>query len=391
MLRHKWADLTLVVLTAVLLIIFPKPFIAALLILELLLPAVVYMLLRADASNIELSVKAPASCSVGSPVRVEFIHGSSKPLIVASAARLELEMKNLLFCAQKTKSAVVSLSKNREQYAEFDPGLCGELYISTNEILCTDIFGLCAVRIDLRLQCRINVVPEFTDITIGTDQMTKARPEMGSHPVSQKGSDTSEVFDLRDYSLGDDMKTVHWKLSSKADRLIVKEFSDSTRFDTVLLYDISLAAGDTEIDKYILQTAVGAALSFSKALMRAGLSHNAAFVFDGKIVSMPVYDERSVNDMVYAFISHPLGEKNGVICQYMLAGQLDIDYETVIYFTAHSFPAELALIPDSVNLNAVVIKDGGAAPVVTRTGPNKMVIEVGGEYFRKNKSFGISI
>lgn len=391
MFRHKGAYAAVLILTAALLLLFPKPFIAVLLGLEIILPLSMYCLLRADISAVELSIKAPNTCVVGSPVKVEFIHSSSRPLIVASAVKVRFDMKNLLFNAPRTASAVISLSKGREQYAQFEPKMCGELVMKSGTIYCTDIFGLCAVKLPVDLQCRINIVPELTDIRIDTDQMAKARPEMGSHPVSRKGSDTSEVFDLRDYDYGDDMKSVHWKLSGKADNLIVKEFSDSTKFDTVLLYDIALMTGETEISKDLLQTAVGAALSLSKALIKAGFSHNVAFVFGGKAVTMPVFDERSANDMMYAFIAHPLSEKNGLVCQYMLAGQLDCDYETVIYLTAHSFPAELGLIPDSVNLNAVVIKEGDSMPVVTRTSPTRMVIEAGADYFKENHSFGIFV
>ena len=40
------------------------------------------------------------------------------------------------------------------------------------------------------------------------------------------GYDRTEVFDVRDYRDGDDVKSIHWKLSSKKDSLMVKVFSE---------------------------------------------------------------------------------------------------------------------------------------------------------------------
>ena len=39
------------------------------------------------------------------------------------------------------------------------------------------------------------------------------------------GMDSQEIFDTRYYRQGDLLKNIHWKLSAKADDLLVKEFS----------------------------------------------------------------------------------------------------------------------------------------------------------------------
>lgn len=39
---------------------------------------------------------------------------------------------------------------------------------------------------------------------------------------NRKGNDPSEIFDIKDYTPGDDLRFVHWKLSGKADHLIMR-------------------------------------------------------------------------------------------------------------------------------------------------------------------------
>jgi len=63
---------------------------------------------------------------------------------------------------------------------------------------------------------------------------------------NRKGTDYSEIFDLRDYRSGDDVRAIHWKLSGKLDRLVVKEASDPTRYQVVLMPDLGREDPDGE-------------------------------------------------------------------------------------------------------------------------------------------------
>lgn len=60
-----------------------------------------------------------------------------------------------------------------------------------------------------------------------------------------RGNDPSETFDVRDYVPGDDVRSIHWKLSGKMDTLIVRQASDPAHYDTVLLPDLGIAHRDS--------------------------------------------------------------------------------------------------------------------------------------------------
>ena len=57
---------------------------------------------------------------------------------------------------------------------------------------------------------------------------------------TQKGDDRSQVFELRNYREGDDLRNVHWPLSSRRDMLIVKEFSLPIEDSCVVLLESAL-------------------------------------------------------------------------------------------------------------------------------------------------------
>ncbi len=57
--------------------------------------------------------------------------------------------------------------------------------------------------------------------------------------------DVAEPADIRQYVPGDQIKNIHWKLSSKAEDLLVKQFSSDTDRQVYILCDLSFA-GDAE-------------------------------------------------------------------------------------------------------------------------------------------------
>ena len=391
MIRHKASYFLSLGAVLVLFFIFPKPVLLVFLLLEILLPVVSGLLLRLDASAMVLSASAPAAALVDSAVQLEITCSSKRPLLAAAAVEIDTQVENLLFHVQEYRSVRIGLSVRKKSRTVFTLETCGEMFLQSLEIRCMDVFGFCSVRVPCTMHCRIKVMPKRNDITLVTDQSSRAKPEAGGFRIHQKGSDTSEVFDLRDYREGDELKAIHWKLTSKMDRLIVREYSDSTRFDTIVLYDIGMHAGGTEIGHKLLSTAIGAVESLSKALVRAGIPHTAAFVFQDRMITEPIRSEADAAEFLYQLISYPLAENNGIACQYFAAGQLVRAYESMVYFTVQRFPEELALIPADVNMDAVVLTDKNGSPSVTQPARAKTLIEVPVSYLRENASFHITL
>ncbi len=391
MIRHKTTYFLSLAAVLVLIFFYPKPVLLALLLLLLVLPLLSYFLLRLDIAAVTFSLKTPATCGINTPISIEVGCQTKRPLLAVSAVEMTLELQNLLFHAREQRRVRVGLSAKRRAQAVFSPEMCGEWFIQTLEIRCTDIFGFCTISVPYQLHCRTKVMPERNDITILTDQASRAKPEAGAFRIYQKGNDTSEVFDLREYAEGDELKSIHWKLTSKMDRLIVREYSDSTRFDTIVLYDIALCANGEAIDKKLLSTSIGAVESLSRALVAAGIPHVAAFVFQNRVISASIAKESDAADFLYTLLSYPLAENSGIACQFFVAGQLKNNFESMVYFTVHSFPKELALIPLDVNLDAVVISDKTGIPTATQPKPTRILIDVPVAYLRENKSFHITL
>ena len=65
-----------------------------------------------------------------------------------------------------------------------------------------------------------------------------ARPAYADDGASdRRGEDRSEVYQLREYRPGDDIRQIHWKLSSKLDELILKETSQPESRSLLVFWD----------------------------------------------------------------------------------------------------------------------------------------------------------
>ena len=367
---------------AILLFFSGKSFLLVALLLSLLLIPVFGILIRRDGKRIKIRLEKEK------PVAAAIY--SKGALRVADRVQIELEVKNEMFDRSECLQFLLPL-KGKEQtfFLPVELQLCGQTRFECTRMWVMDLLGL--FRIPLKAGQTFYTVLYPPKMRV---QMERIAGTVGSSQTdgflqNRKGNDPSEMFELREYAPGDDIRAIHWKLTSKMDRLIVREYSDSTRYDTIVLYDIALKANGEDVDKTLLSTSIGAVESLSRALVRAGIPHMAAFVFQSRIISAPIAAEADAAEFLYTLLSYPLAENSGIACQFFLAGQIQQNYESMVYFTIHSFPKELALIPADVNLDAVVVTDKDGVPVVTQPARAKVLVEVPVTYLRKNRSFRI--
>ena len=82
------------------------------------------------------------------------------------------------------------------------------------------------------------------------------------------GQDVSEIFALREYVPGDEIRKIHWKLSGKTDRTMVRDFSLPLNYSVFLL--LELTRGSEEL----VDVQVEIFLALSRTLLENGISHN---------------------------------------------------------------------------------------------------------------------
>lgn len=111
--------------------------------------------------------------------------------------------------------------------------LCGQLRCRVTRVECRDLLGLIRIRraVPQDLSCTVlppAVAPKSApDLDAALDTAPILRPKYGGG--------YSEEHDLREYRPGDAGNSIHWKLSSKTDKLIVREALERENQDIYLV------------------------------------------------------------------------------------------------------------------------------------------------------------
>lgn len=86
-----------------------------------------------------------------------------------------------------------------------------------------------------------NAISDYSDLGLDSDKFSSVKP----------GDDPSEIFSIHEYQDGDKLSKVHWKLTAKEDKLMVKDYS-------LPLADAFLIVTDTYIPPNKSETAAAA-------------------------------------------------------------------------------------------------------------------------------------
>ncbi|MBP5417327.1 MAG: DUF58 domain-containing protein [Clostridiales bacterium] len=95
---------------------------------------------------------------------------------------------------------------------------CGAFAVEVTRIKIYDLFGLFWTRQKPHSSCEVIVHP--------VPQIPEAMPDLNgfkARTLKKSTSPYSEIYDVREYVLGDLIKNIHWKASAKRDDLLVKE------------------------------------------------------------------------------------------------------------------------------------------------------------------------
>ena len=100
-----------------------------------------------------------------------------------------------------------------------------------------DFFRIFRARVDVENLTTVYVLPRRLNLdeteahSVSDDTARTVRPPLVV--------DKLEVSDIRDYRSGDSLKSIHWKLSSKSETFIVKDYNTGTSNQTVVFCDLT--------------------------------------------------------------------------------------------------------------------------------------------------------
>jgi len=118
----------------------------------------------------------------------------------------------------------------------------GTYEIGMDCLYISDLFRMFRLRRDVELYHTVLVYPRKLSLDDRTTLSVSELPSNSTH--RRRGDDPGEIGNLREYRPGDGLKSVHWKLSSKAQDLLVKEYETDLHRRVYVLCDFSAQKED---------------------------------------------------------------------------------------------------------------------------------------------------
>ncbi len=136
------------------------------------------------------------------------------------------------------------------------------------------------------------------------------------------GGGFSENHELRLYRPGDSLNQIHWKLSAKTKKYIIREPQEPEK--SSLLLSLALRGTPEEMDRKL-----GRLLWLSRHLLERGLSHRIRALTSGGILSLPVADAQELETAIDTLLCAQAAPENAILedvaalWQYRIGGGED--------------------------------------------------------------------
>lgn len=127
----------------------------------------------------------------------------------------------------------------REITMDVYPSHAGRYLLSVSSARITDPLGIAKRDISCGDSRGITVMPEVFNMNVITSS-SAAMPESEGQALKAKGSVAGDVTGIREYVPGDPVRNIHWKLSEKTDRMLVRELGNPVLDEFLIVMDNSL-------------------------------------------------------------------------------------------------------------------------------------------------------
>lgn len=363
--KNRIGYLVLMVCLAVFVFLFSNRFLLLLLLLMAVIAAVMAVLSRADAGNMVVELKLVSGTREGNDLKVKVKMYSRFPLYVARSILMGVDIENTMFGSTERKYYFMYLSgKSREVELSIPAQRCGEVKIQCAEMLLQDLLKLFRRKVRPFETVQTIVYPRAVNVHVEMSRATIGAPREEGRMQNRKGNDPSEMFDIREYVPGDDIRSVHWKLSSKTENLILREASDPSHYNIVLLPDLGrkvlnleAAADEDGVPQENLVEEINTAVAFGAAigeqLLRLGCAFCMAVPGKNGLQLCEVRNRRDLQRMLMLWMSSPIPEYSGQALQYFITEHLEQYFTRLLILSAGVYQQNLNTLSGQIGTTVV--------------------------------------
>ncbi len=202
-------------------------------------PPISWLLLFSQRKNVRMEITAPPVCPKGEAfdVRVRATGGAA---FLFGFSEADLRVEN----AVTGERARLRVFPQAGGVARVCGRHCGCLRLEIASARLYDAFGVLPVRLPCKAEKKTLAMPDPIAVAVGFAAAPAPFSENGEYADDKKGQDMAETFQVREYVPGDGLGQIHWKLTGKQGKLMVRD--GSFPMDQSLLVYLDRFRGDLD-------------------------------------------------------------------------------------------------------------------------------------------------
>lgn len=249
-----------------------------LMLISLLLPVIIIVIHRFSRYNFDIFIDLPDSLEKDITAQGS-LKIKNKTCFLCPLIKITIKGQNVLTGEWQISEHKCSLLPKKNISAEFKikESFCGKISFEVIQIKAYDIFGLTYKKSYADIKGSAIVLPDILPLDIIPLSMNDDSLDSSDYSSDKPGFDLSETFEYREYNQGDSLRSIHWKLSQKLDKLIIRQGGMPSPTSALLILDTCLNKASSLPDFSRLSKTAEIFISLSKRLCNCQTAHTLCF------------------------------------------------------------------------------------------------------------------
>lgn len=202
--------------------------------------------------------------------------------------------------------------QSKEIFFDLNTEHCGKVCLQLESARIFDMFALFGKKINSLSDCSFTVQPKMFVPEIHTVNTGNPNPDSDFYSQTEPGNDPSETFEIREYRQGDSIRKIHWKLSQKTGKTMVREFGKPIVNDTALLLNCEPTESYEDAD-----AATEIFSSLSSTLIKDEMPHHIFLQSNSGLQKYEIDTAEDFNEMLQVLLSTPPQSEGNFVSEFI--------------------------------------------------------------------------
>lgn len=244
--------------------------------------------------KLRIHIEAPMIQRKGDPGRI-LVTIQNPTVFSALRIRLDLEVCNQLNRQRHCEKIMThALGKTKQKNPlRFASDYCGRIRISIPRVVLYDCFGLIGIPMAYKTVVHMTVQPDTFEPNVVLVPSPSSTDDSDIYSQEKSGMDMSEVYQIREYVPGDSLRQIHWKLSNKFDKLIVRDPGLPITRNVLVFWERTGERGDPDL----IDAQAEVLISLCRSLTDNGIQYNLGWNDTDRNLCI-LHEIRDMDDLV---------------------------------------------------------------------------------------------